>query len=280
MPNCYGRLADFKAELKGSGAGTSDDTVLLRVHERASRGVDEFCRRSFFHLQAQTRIYEGGDRAQHMNPRELWLPDDLLAVTSLKVDQGGDGTYETTLAVNTDYWLWPYNPPPNTPYNRIDLNPQGAQLSSWPTSRHRVQLIGTLGYSQETAAAGTIAEDLDTSETGVDLTAGHDVGVGDTVIVDSEQMDVTVVATNTATVTRGVNGSTAATHSNGAAITRRRFPREIELATVMQAARFFREIQTGYSGSVGNAEIAGYAFRSMYPAIRDLLKPYVVDAIA
>src|SRR5687768_1834917 len=41
-------------------------------------------------------------------------------------------------------------------------------------------------------------------------------GVGFTIQIDSEQMVVTSKSTNTLTVTRGANGTTAATHSSGA----------------------------------------------------------------
>lgn len=66
----------------------------------------------------------------------------------------------------------------------------------------------------------TLTEDLDNSETGVDVTSAAAFGTVPYVIqVDTEQMLVTSVATNTLTVTRGYNSTTAATHSNGATVT-------------------------------------------------------------
>jgi len=66
----------------------------------------------------------------------------------------------------------------------------------------------------------TLAEALDDSETGVDVTAGSVFPAsGDfRVLVDSEIMKVTARATNTLTVERGAEGTTAASHSNGADI--------------------------------------------------------------
>lgn len=72
---------------------------------------------------------------------------------------------------------------------------------------------------------GTIAEDLDNSETDVTVATGHAVrfAVGDQVMVDSEKMDITDINTSTdvLTVVRGsstVNGTTVATHTSGAEI--------------------------------------------------------------
>lgn len=66
----------------------------------------------------------------------------------------------------------------------------------------------------------TIAEDLDNSETGVDLPSGHTIrfSVGDVALVDAEYMRVTAIADPTLTVTRAFGGSSAVTHSNGATI--------------------------------------------------------------
>ena len=67
-------------------------------------------------------------------------------------------------------------------------------------------------------ATATLAEDLDTSETGVDVSDGPEFDIGQTILIDSEQMKISNIVSNTLTVTRGANGSTAATHTNGAAI--------------------------------------------------------------
>lgn len=91
--------------------------------------------------------------------------------------------------------------------------------------------------------SGTIAEDLDTSETGVDVASGNGdyLKAGDVLKIDSELMYVSSVATDTATVIRGFGGSTAASHSNGAAWT---------LATIarLEGADF----TTGHTTAVSN----------------------------
>jgi len=119
MPNNYVTLANAKTDLGITGA--TYDAALVRLIERVSRAIDDQVHRRFY-SEIATRLYDGAGN------RELWLPDDLLTVTTLKVDEDGDGTFELTLAVNTDYWLWPDN---SSPKIRIDLNPDGTQLSAW-----------------------------------------------------------------------------------------------------------------------------------------------------
>ena len=76
---------------------------------------------------------------------------------------------------------------------------------------------GLWGGSNNSAFQTTIAEDLDVSETGVDVATGQGSNfvVNDIVLVGSELMTVGSVATDTLTVTRSTEGSSAATHSNG-----------------------------------------------------------------
>jgi hypothetical protein len=60
--------------------------------------------------------------------------------------------------------------------------------------------------------AGQLNEDLDSSETSVDVVRGADWAVDDVFLIDSEKMIVTAVAGNTLTVTRGYDSTTPAAH--------------------------------------------------------------------
>src|SRR3990167_6610161 len=62
--------------------------------------------------------------------------------------------------------------------------------------------------------AANLAEALDTSETGVDVTDGTLFNVGDGIQVENEIMLVTAIVTNTLTVTRAIQSTTAATHAD------------------------------------------------------------------
>ena len=270
MANLYASLGMVKAEIGKSNTG--DDTVLLRLLDRVSREIDKYAGRHFYAENA-TRYFDGNNK-----PR--LLISDLLAVTTLKVDANNDDTYELTLAASTDYWLYPDNPTQNTPYYRIDLNPLSTQLGAWPRGRRKIQIVGIFGYSQETEPSGTLVEALDASETAIDMTAGHGLTGGETIYVGTEQMYVSAVATNTLTVVRGVNGTTAATASDGAAVTRRRFDRNVEEACVVRVADLWRGAQTGYGATVADGELGGFASSTSWAIFRGLVRQVSLPVVA
>ena len=57
-----------------------------------------------------------------------------------------------------------------------------------------------------------------TSATSVVVDDGTDFEVGQNIKVDSEEMTITAISTHTLTVVRGVNGTTAATHSDNVSV--------------------------------------------------------------
>jgi len=267
--NLYARLSTVKSDLKISGV--SEDAALLRLLDAISRAIDNECNVHFY-SQIDTRFLDGNGQ------RSLWLSEDndndLISVTAILCDWNGDGVYETTLISQTDYWLWPAN---ETPKLRIDLNPYGSHFLVFPAGRLRVQIQGLFGYSNETELTGaTLNAAIAAGDTSVVLTAGDGlfVGVGETLVLDSEQVYVSGLSIDTLTLVRGINGTTAASHLILAPVSRRRYPREVELAATMQASRFLREMQTGYSGTAGDSGEGGYIFSHLYPAIRDLLAPF------
>jgi len=77
----------------------------------------------------------------------------------------------------------------------------------------------TIYYSQFTGASTTLAEALDASETGIDVTSATNLAVDDIITIDSEKMLITAISTNTLTVERDVLGTSAASHDNGTAVT-------------------------------------------------------------
>lgn len=264
--NLYANLTDIKRTLGITGSGS--DAALVVLAEAICRAIDDECGRHFY-AETATRYYDGDGGAK------LWLTDDLLTVTTLKTDDDGDGTYENTLAI-TDYWLWPDN---TNPKRRIDINPEG-DFASFPSGRRRVQLVGIWGYSNDTEAVGTLGEAVDGTETVITMTAGHSVSIGDTVYWGTEQAYVSGVSTNDLTVVRGVNGTTAiATAVQTDPVTRQKYASAIVQAAKMQVARFWNEQKTGYAGTVASPDVGGFAFSTLYPAIRDMISPYIAPVV-
>ena len=90
MFGCYASISDVKGVLGISA--TTDDTVIRKIVESASRSIDQYANRTFV-TQSATKYFDGANR--------LWLPD-LLSITTLKTDEDGDATFENTFAT-TDY---------------------------------------------------------------------------------------------------------------------------------------------------------------------------------
>ncbi len=266
-PNLYARLSVLRRAVQGNGAGTSNDEELLALGERVARAIDEMCRRHFY-TEVVTRVYDGNGKTS------LWLPDDYVSITSFKVDVDGDGVFEKTLTESTDFWLWPDNA---NPKQRVDLNPNSANGPTLPSGRRTIQVAGVAGYDDATVALGTLAAELADDATSFTFEAAE---AGDTLVIGSEQLYVSAEAAGgVLTVERGVNGTTAATHALGAAVSVRVFPRDVEQAYLMQVTRYLREMRTGFSGQVGSPEFGGFAMSTVYPAVRDLLDSYVMPVV-
>ena len=79
----------------------------------------------------------------------------------------------------------------------------------------------------------------DTTTTTVTVDDGTDFAAGQTVLIDSEQMLITTISGNDLSVARGLNGTTAATHTDDAAVSILRWPAPLERATVINTARIW-----------------------------------------
>lgn len=219
--NHYARLSHVKTDVAGV-TGTTLDATYLRAIDAESRSFERECGGRYFYTQVATRYYDGNGQTR------LWFPDyaDVISVTSLKFDEDGDGTYELTLTEGADFYLWPDN---TTPKRRIDLDLNHGQRGSFPVGRRKVEVVGKFGYSEEWELVGTKATGITSADgTTADMSAGHTVEAGDVIKVDDEQLYVSAVAANTLTLTRAINGTTAAAHSNGVSVYVRRYPRDIE----------------------------------------------------
>jgi hypothetical protein len=79
---------------------------------------------------------------------------------------------------------------------------------------------GTWGGYAAGAATTTLNEDLDTSETAIDVVSAAGLTASGTIVIDMESITYSGVSTNTLTgCVRGANGTTAATHLTGATVT-------------------------------------------------------------
>lgn len=99
--NGYATLAEAKGFL--SISDSVDDTLLENMIESASRSIDRIANRRFYlDSTASARQYR-------VSSPVILYTDDIGTTTGLivKTDDDGDGTFETTLTLNTDYIMDP-----------------------------------------------------------------------------------------------------------------------------------------------------------------------------
>ena len=249
--NSYGNLSTLKTQLGISG--TTDDTSLLQSLEMASRSIDTFCNR-YFYITSETRQYKGaGNR--------LFLNHDLLSITTLttlKDDRSTDKTWATT-----DYELFPLG---DTTYPKewIELADNTSAGSFASGIRRGVQIAGLFGYGNGNSStpylSATTTNDgsFSSSDTTFTATAGANLSIGETILIDSEQMYITGISSNTITIQRAMNGTTGASHSTGATVNVYKYPQEVVNACYLQAGRISKRWQTAYASSIGAPEMSPF----------------------
>lgn len=243
----YCTLAELKSTL--AETTTTNDTALLDVLQDVARWIDDQCGGRFFGVETATKTFTA------KNSEYLLLPeDDLLSITTLKTDEDDDWDYDNTWTTG-DYHLFPFN---KFPKWQILVKSGGDY--SFPSQEEGVQIVGLWGHgdgesSTPYAADTTTAEELDASETGVDVTSGTNIKAGHTILAESEQMFVSSVSTNTLTVVRGVNGTTAATHATAKQVYIYRYPRNIRRACLSMSQQTYR-LESGPMGVIGSPEMA------------------------
>lgn len=113
ITNGYCTLAEVKSALRLTDS--ADDALLENAIDGASRRIDGYCGR-FFYQTASTPI-----TIYPFNSYSLPLPNDVsTSSVTVKTDDNGDGTFETTWTQGIDYQLEPLNATLLArPYNRI-----------------------------------------------------------------------------------------------------------------------------------------------------------------
>lgn len=138
--NAYVELEQFKSTADLQATNFMDGDIQLALLA-GSRAVDKICQRRFW-------ADEDADNARYYSPvrRDRLYIDDLITLTTLKTDSGGDGTYEDTWTTS-DYVLLPLNAATDgEPYTEIQLHPLASLYFpiEYPKT---VELTGKFGWS-------------------------------------------------------------------------------------------------------------------------------------
>ncbi len=210
LVNGYVTLATYKTWPDIESTDATDDGVIEQLIQASSRYIDNKSQRWYF-----PRV-----RLRHYDiPRSnvLKLKGDLLEVISFI---NGD---DTTIS-SSDYLL---NPPDDYPKYELELQAYSSVYWQLDTNRGSRQVLDLTGieafhnsYSERAWSVGGTLGAAITSTTALTatLTAGHACVTGQIWRIDNEILNGSI-SSNTATfLVRGDNGSTAATHLNGATI--------------------------------------------------------------
>jgi hypothetical protein len=121
ITNGYATLTEIKTFL--SISDNVDDTLLEGMVEAASRSIDRIANRRFYlDTNASARAYR-------VSSPVILYTDDIGTTSGLvvKIDEDGDGTFETTLTLNTDYIM--------DPLTALDLGRPYTQVTMVTTSQ-------------------------------------------------------------------------------------------------------------------------------------------------
>lgn len=255
MPNLYADLGMFRKRFAGSTALDTDDAVgALSVLERASRGCDEETHRHFY-VETDTRVFDGDgcDR--------LWIPD-LLAVTTVKLDEDGNRTFELTLSAATDYFLKRagHYDEDALPKTQIILDDVNGQRSHFTCRERLVEIVGRWGFTEDVERIVPTITLADGTTPTATLSAAGDVENGQTLKVSASAEQVYVRAggtTTTLTVQRAVNGTTAA-GAAASAVDRFVYNDAVREATLIMAGRRWMRKQTAYASVIANASVGSF----------------------
>ena len=188
MPNFYISRERFKSATSISGTQFND--AVDRVIEASSRDIDRWTRR-FFIPKTQTRLYH---YPQNRPGRAtvIWVDQDLLSITTLQTK--AQNATPTTIS-SSDYFLEPANPEPdgNSRYNRVEIDESTtAAFEAGDTPQRSISVAGSWGWSGVTQTAGSVDDSggISDSDTALIISDASKVGVGETLLIDSEQIFV------------------------------------------------------------------------------------------
>lgn len=101
----YASVEEVKSTLEMTGTSFADDDI-ARDLRAASLAIEGACHRTF-------NLDPDAESERLYTPRSLSLVfiDDLVTLTSVEVDRTGDGVFEETWTVGTDFVRWPSNAP-------------------------------------------------------------------------------------------------------------------------------------------------------------------------
>ena len=136
----YVTLNELKAFVGVPIVDTADDATLTRALSAAEAQIDTYTGRKFTtDVNPVARYYTAQDHS-------TVLIDDVQTTTGLvvKTDETGDGVFETTWTIDTDFRLGPYNAAADSgPWNYL----AAVGSKRWPTATRAVEVTARYGFA-------------------------------------------------------------------------------------------------------------------------------------
>lgn len=259
--NVYATVDEIKSELGQDWDITADDTMLRRKAIEASRFIDGFTRRRFYPEYAAYSFDHPVDSRY-----TLLLDRDLLSISSLTTDNGN------TTITSSYYFPMAGNSHTKTPYNAIALNTDNNTWEYSATPRAANTVTGIWGYHNDWANAWGLIDTVQDNPLTVSATSlavadadgtderglsprfqvGQLIRFGNS--ATAEYAHITEIVGDTLTITRGVNGSTAAEQTQTTGIYVYRPQYDIAQASLFLAMHLYRRKDS--IGSLGDQPIA------------------------
>lgn len=231
-------LYALRQQLGLADGDTTEDARLLMALEAASAAIENRTRRHFVPRMASLT-----HSVDLQNATTLLLKEDLLELQSLTNGDGSSISLSDVLVLSD---------------TSIRLT-NGAYFIYDDVAEDAIEVEGVWGYHPNWSNAwkdsGDTVQDAPLSASATSLTVTDaDAGsperfqVGQLLRIEDEYLWVTAIdsATNVLTVERGVQGTTAASHTNGTGIDIYQVPQDIAMLTLNWALWFYREPDSVY----------------------------------
>jgi|SRR6185436_9370474 len=138
----YASATEFKDRM--GIEDSSRDMAVYRILESASLWVEQVTGRRFYATTAdEVRTYSLSWKDCGW---EFYPPDDILSLTSLQTDADGNGVFENTWVLGTDYYLEPNNAAlDGVPYTKITKAFYAGRYY-FPSYQNAIRLTGKFSY--------------------------------------------------------------------------------------------------------------------------------------
>lgn len=242
---------------------TDKDARIDRLIAQMSAHIERRTDRRFIPVTATKEFdYQG--------PSRLILGDDLVAEPTIT------HANDTLTLAAADILMYPLNAvDDDEPYLEVAIDESSDYFTYSTIPESAIAITGRWGYCERKyAATSLLAESLTADETAADVDDGTEFAIGMTLLLESEQVFVRDVVTNTLTLTRGMNGTTAATHADDTQVYIVIPPDDIQFSCEVLVARMIHRGDTAWADRVGTPEQGFTYYRQEPTEVKDILNRY------